>query len=912
VQFACPSCHQVIEHQGPRPRFCQHCGEPLSGTNTDLADAATIVGPSADASSAVLPDVTQQLGEYRLIRELGRGGMGVVYEAEHAHTGRRLALKVLSPNLPRNSVTVERFLREGRLAAAVSHPCSTFVYGAGETGGQLHIAMELVPGRTLARVVQEDGPLPVNKAVDYILDVIDGLIAAHEVGVIHRDVKPSNCFLGEDGRVKVGDFGLSKSLVTDASLTRTGEFMGTPQYAAPEQVRGGEVDARTDIYSVGATLFYLLSGRGPFVGDVASVIAQIASDAPPSLHGLRAEVPRELDRLVARSLAKDPASRFDDLAQFRQALLPFATAGVSIADVGRRLAAFFLDFMLFSLVGGCLGTLIVLILLFTRQFDLARFAGGGSATFQASMSLGTIALLIAYFGVAEGRWGCGIGKWLMDLRVVNRLGEAPGIAPALLRAALIPGVSYLPSVMPPLMFPHQNVAWHTPGGGIFFQWASIAVTWVVMLTLLSSMRSRNGYRGLHELLSGTRVVRPQRKIEKGRRTVPMIAPVMAPVPPASFGGYQVRGNLGHSAGAVVLQGVDVALERPVWLRVGDGCDAGWRARRISVTRRTRPVWLQTGESDGRRWDAYEAVPGAPLAVAVSEADGKAVSWDQGRGILLELAAELAAAVDDGTLPPVLEIEQVWIEPGGRIKLLDAPLDLEHREPPTHPMPDMADAARAVQLLRQTADLYVRGVQLPVHAQVFGDELQGRPADAATLHWAVERLRDLSQRRSTLRWDDRLGVIAASLGTEQSVYLLFALSVTTAIVLLGMQLSITNAALSLSLAGAFPFLVGFWFRGGPVFRVTGVEVRRRNQPATRLRCALRNSAAWGPSMLSFCALGWLQLLTNDPELSRSGWALGLSMSWSLPMLLHAGGAIIAIASPRRGLQDLFAGTSLAAR
>jgi len=153
--------------------------------------------------------------------------------------------------------------------------------------------MELMPGRTLSDIIDEEGALPVPRAVDLILDVIDGLDAAHAAGVIHRDVKPSNCFLDRDGRVKVGDFGLSKSLVSDAHLTRTGAFMGTPLFAAPEQVRSGTVDERTDIYSVGATLFYLIAHRGPFTGDATAVIAQIASDPAPSIRSLCPAVPKD-------------------------------------------------------------------------------------------------------------------------------------------------------------------------------------------------------------------------------------------------------------------------------------------------------------------------------------------------------------------------------------------------------------------------------------------------------------------------------------------------------------------------------------------------------------------------------------------------------------------------------------------
>src|SRR5262249_34153618 len=144
---------------------------------------------------------------------------------------------------------VERFRQEGRLASMVAHPRCVFVYAADEDAGRPYIVMELMPGDTLHDYLEKRGPLPPHEAVAKILDVIDGLLEAHQLGVVHRDVKPSNCFLEADGRVKIGDFGLSKSLVSGSNLTRTGAFLGTPLFASPEQVRGEPVDPQSDVYS---------------------------------------------------------------------------------------------------------------------------------------------------------------------------------------------------------------------------------------------------------------------------------------------------------------------------------------------------------------------------------------------------------------------------------------------------------------------------------------------------------------------------------------------------------------------------------------------------------------------------------------------------------------------------------------
>src|SRR5205085_2009873 len=178
------------------------------------------------------------------------------------------------------------------------HPRCVFVYAADEEAGRPYIVMELMPGQTLQDLVGEKGPLPVTDAVKKIMDVLEGLHEAHELGVVHRDVKPSNCFLEDDGRVKVGDFGLAKSLVSSAHLTRTGSFLGTPLYASPEQIRADPLTPQTDVYSLAATLYFLLTGKAPFQsGDAAATLARIVSDDPPSLRGVRPEVPEALDRV---------------------------------------------------------------------------------------------------------------------------------------------------------------------------------------------------------------------------------------------------------------------------------------------------------------------------------------------------------------------------------------------------------------------------------------------------------------------------------------------------------------------------------------------------------------------------------------------------------------------------------------
>ena len=287
--------------------------------------------------------------------------MGAVYVAEHIESGRRVALKVLNHRLesPQHR---QRFLREGRLAAAVSHPNSVYIYGTEEIGGAPVITMELAGGGTLQDRVQRDGPLPVGEAVDVILQIIDGLEAAELAGVLHRDVKPANCFVDAEGTVKIGDFGLSISTAprAETDLTQSGTFLGTPAFASPEQLRGDELDVRSDIYSVGVTLFYLLTGRTPFEAkQMVQLLATVLEQPAPSPGQFRHEVPAGLAKVVQRCLAKRSVQRFASYDDFRRALLPYASAAPSPATLGFRVLAFGLDVLVLGMLAALLPILWV-------------------------------------------------------------------------------------------------------------------------------------------------------------------------------------------------------------------------------------------------------------------------------------------------------------------------------------------------------------------------------------------------------------------------------------------------------------------------------------------------------------------------------------------------------------------------
>ena len=251
---------------------------------------------------------------YRLDELAGRGGMGVVFQATHIALERRVAVKLIAPELAVNEQFRERFKRESRVAASIDHAHVIPIFDAGDEDGQLYVAMRYVDGTDLGELIARQGNLPPLQAVELTAQVGDGLDAAHERGLVHRDVKPANVLLESRGsgyHSYLTDFGLVKT-VGEASgvLTRTGQWLGTPDYAAPEQITGSEVDARTDVYALGCMLYHMIAGKPPFEGDtdVAKMFAHM-SQPPGSLSDAQPDVPAALDEVIRTALAKDPAER---------------------------------------------------------------------------------------------------------------------------------------------------------------------------------------------------------------------------------------------------------------------------------------------------------------------------------------------------------------------------------------------------------------------------------------------------------------------------------------------------------------------------------------------------------------------------------------------------------------------------
>jgi serine/threonine protein kinase len=261
-------------------------------------------------------------GRYKVVRKLGAGGMANVYLAEDQELGRRVAIKILNDRHANDEQFVERFRREAKNAAALSHPNIVSIYDRGEAEGTYYIAMEFLEGRSLKELIVQRGPAPVTVSVEYARQILSALRFAHRHGIVHRDIKPHNVLVDSEGRVKVTDFGIARAGVSE--MTEAGSIVGTAQYLSPEQARGTDVDQRSDLYSLGIVLYELLTGTLPFTGDTPVEIAmKHLSTVPEAPSARRPEVPRDLDLIVTRALAKDPSDRYQSAEEMEADLERF-------------------------------------------------------------------------------------------------------------------------------------------------------------------------------------------------------------------------------------------------------------------------------------------------------------------------------------------------------------------------------------------------------------------------------------------------------------------------------------------------------------------------------------------------------------------------------------------------------------
>jgi serine/threonine protein kinase len=267
-------------------------------------------------------------GGFRIERTLGQGGMGIVYLATELRLDRQVALKVIRTELAGDEDFRARFQSESRTAASVEHPRVVTVFGAGEREGLLYVYMRYVPGRDLGRLVDAGGPLSPDDAARLIAQVANGLDAVHAAGLVHRDVKPHNVIVDEDGDAHLTDFGLAKAMASTTGLTATGQVIGTVDYMAPEQIEARRVDARTDVYALGGVLFNAITGQVPFAERESSAKMWAHVNEPPPSAGRRGSV---LDPVIRRAMAKDPIDRYPSAGDLGRAAVA-ATRGEAVTE----------------------------------------------------------------------------------------------------------------------------------------------------------------------------------------------------------------------------------------------------------------------------------------------------------------------------------------------------------------------------------------------------------------------------------------------------------------------------------------------------------------------------------------------------------------------------------------------------
>jgi eukaryotic-like serine/threonine-protein kinase len=656
----CSRCRRGLPLSDEPVSFCPYCGWQLRPSNDIPTTAAVTFNTKSGYTSTKSDPIPDQVGGYRLKQLLGVGGMGRVFEAESQDSGRRVAVKLLSPHLADNPTSLERFKQEGRLASQIVHPFCVFVFEADSDRNQPFIVMELMPGTTLKDLVDEKGPLPYEEAIRFILNVIDGLQEAHRLGVLHRDVKPSNCFLTTDGRVKIGDFGLSKSLEAEHSLTRTGAFLGTVLYASPEQVRGEVIDYSSDVYSVCATLFHLLTGRAPFHHENATaVLAKVISEDAPNARTLNPAVPIPLARILEKGLERDRNRRFSNLEELRSALIALIPDHLTVGGLGIRFGAYILDQLIMLLL------IITPLALILKRFDIRIWNS-------FSISL----LTILYFTISEGRLGASIGKWFLGLRVVrNGKAEPPGIGRALVRSfvfvLLLHGLIFQAHAVEQTQL-GVMVGYHLQGMGPFL--LGSILLWI-------PMRRRNDFRGLHEMISGSCVMRVPRRNQLMQLQPIRPGPLdrLRQLPeswPKQIGPYPVLGLIHEAKDRCWLLGEDQGLGRRVLILIQPDADVAKIIQRRELNRPSRLRWLMSGtiriDEKDFNWQTFLAPNGAPLESIVSPK--RTLGWVEARNILEQLTNEMVECQKDGTTPESLTVSQVWLQPDGRVYLMDEPLE----------------------------------------------------------------------------------------------------------------------------------------------------------------------------------------------------------------------------------------------
>ncbi len=368
--------------------------------------------------------IGKTISHYFVLEELGRGGMGVVYKARDTKLDRIVALKFLPPHLAVDEVQKSRFIQEAKAASAIDHPNIAAIFEIGEEDGQLFIAMAYYEGETLKNKI-EHGPMLINRALDYMLQIVRGLAKAHESGIVHRDLKPANVLVTPENVAKIIDFGLAK-LVGGAQLTRTGTSMGTVAYMSPEQVRGEDLDARTDIWSLGVLTYEMLTGTLPFRGEFeTAMMYSVLNENPPSVTTLRSDLPLEFVTIIEKAMTKEREERYQTMEDLEAALTILGKnleAGLTTDTTGQLVKRAFRSVVSkrsrVLLASGVIATAIAAFVIWNAVFDHRSVPANSTLALLPFVNLGDP--LNAYFPDGLNReLYAELGK-LRELKVISQ------------------------------------------------------------------------------------------------------------------------------------------------------------------------------------------------------------------------------------------------------------------------------------------------------------------------------------------------------------------------------------------------------------------------------------------------------------------------------------------------------------
>ncbi|MEQ1902548.1 MAG: serine/threonine-protein kinase [Pirellulaceae bacterium] len=329
---SCSICRQQLEELAGQRDWWVTVGSHLSSTDVRNWNSTSDFAVAGEAQRRAVPyqqllaapshpEMLGRIGRYDVESVIGQGGFGVVFKGFDTELNRPVAIKVLAPHLAASGVARRRFAREAQAAAAVSHPNVVPIHAVDSQAESPYLVMSYVPGHSLQSIVAKYGPLDPKSIVRIGKQIASGLSAAHRQGLVHRDIKPANILLENDlSRAMITDFGLARA-ADDAAATQTGWLAGTPLYMSPEQARGGDIDARSDLFSLGSVLYYLATGREPFRGESPLAVLRMIGESEPLLaHQINSEIPRELSQVIARLLEKDPRDRFASAEHLEQHL----------------------------------------------------------------------------------------------------------------------------------------------------------------------------------------------------------------------------------------------------------------------------------------------------------------------------------------------------------------------------------------------------------------------------------------------------------------------------------------------------------------------------------------------------------------------------------------------------------------